>query len=64
MLLPEIVRHIDKCFTKKGIKEAQRGVRKRTYQPRPALIKIPSEQVVKPEEGNLDEDLSFKVIIA
>merc|ERR1712240_529083 len=57
LLLPEIVRHIDKCFTKKGIKEAQRGLRKRTYQPRKSLIKIPPDQVVKPEEteGNLDE---------
>ena len=50
LLLPEIVRHIDKCFTKKGIKEAQRGLRKRTYQPRKALIKIPPDQLVKPEE--------------
>ena len=48
LLLPEIVRHIDRCFTKRGIKEAQRGVKKRTYQPRPALIKIPRDQVVKP----------------
>ena len=57
MLLPEIVRHINKCFTKKGIKEAQRGARKRTYQPRRALIKVPSDQVVKPEESNVDEEL-------
>ena len=49
LLLPEIVRHIDKCFTKKGIREAQRGLRKRTYQPRKALIKVPPDQVVKPE---------------
>ena len=34
-----------------------RGVRKRTYQPRPALIKIPPDQVVKPEESNVDEEL-------
>jgi len=60
LLLPEIVRHIDKCFTKKGIKEAQRGVRKRTYQPRPALIKIPPDQVAKPEEGNVDKELPQK----
>jgi len=57
LLLPEIVRHIDKCFTKKGIKEAQRGVRKRTCQPIPALIKIPSDQVVKLEEIIVDEEL-------
>ena len=57
LLLPEIVRHIDKCFTKKGIKEAQRGLRKRTYQPRKSLIKIPPDQVVKPEESNVDEEL-------
>ena len=50
LLLPEIVRHIDKCFTKKGIREAQRGLRKRTYQPRKALIKVPSNQEVKHEE--------------
>ena len=58
LLLPEIVRHIDKCFTKKGIREAQRGLRKRTYQPRKALIKVPPDQVVKPEaesEGGRDE---------
>ena len=48
LLLPEIVRHIDRCFTKRGIKEAQRGVKKRTYQPRPALTKTPRDQVVKP----------------
>ena len=57
LLLPEIVRHINKCFTKKGIKEAQRGARKRTYQPRRALIKVPPDQVVKPEESNVDEEL-------
>ena len=34
-----------------------RGVRKRSYQPRPALIKIPPDQVVKPEESNVDEEL-------
>ena len=48
LLLPEIVRHIDRCFTKEGIKEAQRGAKKRTYQPRPALMKTPRDQVVKP----------------
>ena len=57
LLLTEIVRHINKCFTKKGIKEAQRGARKRTYQPRRALIKVPPDQVVKPEESNVDEEL-------
>ena len=56
LLSPEIVRHIDKCFTKKGIREAQRGLRKRTYQPRKALIKIPPDQVVKPEETESIQD--------
>jgi len=56
LLSPEIVRHIDKCFTKKGIKEAQRGLRKRTYQPRKALIKVPPNHEVKHEETESASD--------
>ena len=56
LLLPVIVRHIDKCFTKKGIREAQRGLRKRTYQPRKALIKVPPDQEVKHEETESTSD--------
>ena len=55
LLLPEIVRHIDKCFTKKGIREAQRGLRKRTYQPRKALIKVPPDQDHEETESTSDE---------
>jgi len=50
LLLPEVVRHIHKCFTKKGIWEAQRGLRKRTHQTRKALVKVPPNHKVKHEE--------------
>ena len=56
LLLPEIVRHIDRCFTKKGIKEAQRGVRKKIYQPRPASNKIDNEEEVDLVEESVPEE--------
>ena len=56
LLLPEIVRHIDRCFTKKGIKEAQRGVRKIIYQPRPASNKIDNEEEVDLVEESVPEE--------
>ena len=66
LLLPEIVRHIDRCFTKKGIKEAQRGVMKRTYKPRPEKDneeEVDNVEVCVPEEENVPEEGEMKGVL-
>ena len=66
LLLPEIVRHIDRCFTKKGIKEAQRGVRKIIYQPRPEKDneeEVDNVEVCVPEEENVPEEGEMKGVL-
>ena len=51
MLDPDVVRHIDKCFTKKGMKEMKAGRKKRAYPKRKEIIKIPSEYFRVKEEA-------------
>ena len=42
VLQPEVVRHIELCFTKKGMKEMRPGRKKRAYPKRSEIIKIPA----------------------
>ena len=42
ILPPEIVKHIEKCFTKKGMKDMNPGRKKRVYPKRKEIIKVPS----------------------
>ena len=68
LLAPEIVRHIERCFTKKGMKESRSGVKKRSYPRRKDVIKIASERIVKPEEEEdeqvVDDVQDVKRVIA
>ena len=43
VLQPEVVRHIELCFTKKGMKEMRPGRKKRAYPKRSEIIKIPAD---------------------
>merc|ERR1719186_2239024 len=53
----EIVSHVKKCFTKKGIKEFKLGSRKNVVTKRKDVIKIPSESIVVNENvDSLDQD--------
>ena len=65
-LHPDIVRHIEKCFTKKGMKELMPGRKKRAYPKRKEIIKVPSnyysikqEDIEEPEpeyDATAEED--------
>merc|ERR1719186_2176662 len=53
----EIVSHVKKCFTKKGMKEFKLGRRKNVVTKRKDVIKIPSECIVVDENvDSLDQD--------
>lgn len=51
----EIVRHIEKCFTKKGMKESRTDRKKRSYPKRKEIIKVPQDYF-KVKEYNDYED--------
>ena len=62
ILHPEIVRHIERCFTKKGMKEFKAGRKKRAYPKRNQIIKVGAEyfnnmrsQAIKQEYVEDDE---------
>ena len=54
ILDPDVVRHIEKCFTKKGMKEMKAGRKKRAYPKRKEIIKIPSDYYKIKEEAPED----------
>jgi len=51
----DIVRHIEKCFTKKGMKESKTGRKKRHYPKRKDIIKVPSDYFKVKQEQVDDE---------
>ena len=55
ILHQEVVRHIEKCFTKKGMKDMKAGRKKRAYPKRKEIIKIPSEYLKVKEENCYDD---------
>ena len=57
ILDPDVVRHIEKCFTKKGMKEMKAGRKKRAYPKRKEIIKIPSDYYRIKEEAP-EEDIA------
>ena len=59
ILDPDVVRHIEKCFTKKGMKEMKAGRKKRAYPKRKEIIKIPSDYYrIKEEAPEAEEDIA------
>ena len=58
ILQPDILRHIERCFTKKGMKDMAPGRKKRAYPKRKEIIKVPSNYFnkIKEENGDIVED--------
>jgi len=57
----DIVRHIEKCFTKKGMKESKTGRKKRAYPKRKDIIKVPSDYLKIKQEVEDDEEIIDEV---
>ena len=58
ILSKDIITHIERCFTKKGMKDLAPGRKKRAYPKRKEIIKVPSNYFnkIKQENGDIVEE--------